>query len=468
MSVIDTDYLIVGAGAAGMAFADVLIAACDADVVMIERRHCPGGHWNDAYPFVRIHHTSACYGVNSRMLGTDSIDQIGPNAGFYERATGVEICAYFQQVLDEVLLPSGRMRFFGMCDYIGDWANEHTFTSRITGANTTVRVRRRIVDTTYLEVSVPATHTPSFTVDPEAKFVPVGELVRLAERPAGYTILGAGKTAMDACSWLLDNGEDPDRIRWIRPREPWLMDRMAVQPLDLVAETVEGLSFGIEALAEVETVDELWPRLEACGQLSRFDPHVTPTMFRGPVVSAAEREALAQIERVVRLGRVQSLDADRIVLADGEIPTDRGQIHVDCTARGFRTAPVRPIFEPGRIVIQSLIGAVTTYNAALIAFIEATERDDAEKNRLCPPMAQVDLPIDWVRFAYCVLNTAMLHSTEPDIVAWENESRLNLTRGLNDHLSEPRVQSALTRWEANAEQALNNARHLLAEAAPPS
>lgn len=68
-----------------MAFADALIAECDADVVMVERRHCPGGHWNDAYPFVRIHHASACYGVNSTVLGTDSIDQTGPNAGFYER-----------------------------------------------------------------------------------------------------------------------------------------------------------------------------------------------------------------------------------------------------------------------------------------------------------------------------------------------------------------------------------------------
>ncbi len=116
-SVIETDYLIVGAGASGMAFADALIAECDADVVMVERRHCPGGHWNDAYPFVRIHHASACYGVNSRMLGTESIDQTGPNAGFYERSTAADICAYYQRVLDEVLLPSGQVRFFGMCDY---------------------------------------------------------------------------------------------------------------------------------------------------------------------------------------------------------------------------------------------------------------------------------------------------------------------------------------------------------------
>ncbi len=116
MARIDTDYLIVGAGAAGLAFADALIAASDADVVMVDRRHGPGGHWNDAYPFVRLHQPSAFYGVNSRVLGSDSIDSCGPNAGFYQRATAAEICDYYQRVLEEHLLASGQVRFFGMSD----------------------------------------------------------------------------------------------------------------------------------------------------------------------------------------------------------------------------------------------------------------------------------------------------------------------------------------------------------------
>lgn len=58
MSGIETDYLIIAAGAAGLAFADALIADSDADVVLVDRRHRPGGHWNDAYPFVRLHQPS--------------------------------------------------------------------------------------------------------------------------------------------------------------------------------------------------------------------------------------------------------------------------------------------------------------------------------------------------------------------------------------------------------------------------
>jgi cation diffusion facilitator CzcD-associated flavoprotein CzcO len=109
---IETDYLVIGAGAAGMAFVDALIPACDADVVMVDRRHRPGGHWNDAYPFVQLHGPSALYGVNSRRLGSDQLEQTGPNAGYYPRASAVEICDYYQRVLDEQLLPSALARLF--------------------------------------------------------------------------------------------------------------------------------------------------------------------------------------------------------------------------------------------------------------------------------------------------------------------------------------------------------------------
>jgi hypothetical protein len=55
---IETDYLVVGCGTGGMAFTDTLIAHSQARVVMVDRRERPGGHWNDAYPFVRLHQPS--------------------------------------------------------------------------------------------------------------------------------------------------------------------------------------------------------------------------------------------------------------------------------------------------------------------------------------------------------------------------------------------------------------------------
>ena len=92
----DTDYLVVGAGATGLAFVDALVAGADVEVAVVDRQPAPGGHWLRAYPFVRLHTPSAYYGVNSLALGDDSIDQAGENAGFYERATGFWITTLSQ------------------------------------------------------------------------------------------------------------------------------------------------------------------------------------------------------------------------------------------------------------------------------------------------------------------------------------------------------------------------------------
>ena len=66
----ETDYLIVGAGAVGLAFADTLLAETDAHLTIVDREVAPGGHWNHAYPFVALHQPSIIYGVNSVALGT--------------------------------------------------------------------------------------------------------------------------------------------------------------------------------------------------------------------------------------------------------------------------------------------------------------------------------------------------------------------------------------------------------------
>jgi cation diffusion facilitator CzcD-associated flavoprotein CzcO len=92
---IETDYLIVGAGAAGMAFTDAILAHSNATVTIVDRRDAPGGHWLDAYPYVRLHQPSAFYGVDSVPLGGDAIDATGTNAGFYELAGADELRAYY-------------------------------------------------------------------------------------------------------------------------------------------------------------------------------------------------------------------------------------------------------------------------------------------------------------------------------------------------------------------------------------
>jgi cation diffusion facilitator CzcD-associated flavoprotein CzcO len=55
----------------------------DAHITIIDRHAKPGGHWNDAYPFVALHQPSAFYGVNSLELGTHRKDSFGVNQGRY-------------------------------------------------------------------------------------------------------------------------------------------------------------------------------------------------------------------------------------------------------------------------------------------------------------------------------------------------------------------------------------------------
>jgi len=458
---IETDYLVIGAGAAGMAFTDALIAASDAGVVMVDRRHGPGGHWHDAYPFVRLHGPSALYGVNSRRLGSDVIDQDGPNAGYYPRATAAEICAYYQRVLDEQLLPSGQVRFFGMSDYSAA-RDGHQFTSRLTGETTAIRVRKRVVDARYLEPSIPATHIPPFGIEPGARVIPVNDLVGLSSPPSGFTVLGSGKTAIDACLWLLGAGVPPEAIRWVRPRDPWLLDRAFQQPLQLLPRLIEGVSLYLEAAAQAEDRTDLFRRLEACGQLIRLDPGAEPTTFRCATVSQDELVSLRSIENVIRLGRVTRIGPDQIKLAAGSIPAGRGEVHVDCSAAGLRTKPARPVFSAGLITLQQIRACQPVFSAALTGYTEATRGDDARKNLICPANQYPDAAVDWIPLTCAAQRAEITWVTDPDVSAWMQRSRLNATCGMGDHRGDPLMDSALARLFTNIEPAISKLETLMA------
>src|SRR3954451_9757623 len=118
MRTIEADYLVVGAGAMGMAFTDTLITESEARVVIVDRACQPGGHWTTAYPFVRLHQPSAYYGVNSRALGHNTIDSTGLNKGFFELAAGAEVCSYFDAVMQQQLLPTGQVSYFPLSEYL--------------------------------------------------------------------------------------------------------------------------------------------------------------------------------------------------------------------------------------------------------------------------------------------------------------------------------------------------------------
>ena len=453
---LETDYLVVGAGASGMGFVDTLLPGTDADFVLVDKRHAPGGHWLDAYPFVRLHQPSAYYGVDSRPLGRDRIDDSGPNAGFYEPAGAAEICDYYARVLDAQLLPSGRVRFLGMSEYRGGAADGHRVVSLLDGEETIVRVRRRLVDAAYIESEIPSRHVPDFTVEDGVRLVPPNGLVDLHEPADAFTVIGAGKTAMDTCVWLLEAGVDPDRIRWIRGRDPWLFERSYVQPLELVGSYIQLQARWVEAAAAAEDGADFARRLEAAGVFVRIDRSVEPLAYRGATISLGEVEALGTIDHVVRARRVRRIGRSAIETDAGEVPGRPGDVYVDCTARGVPATTPRPVFEPGRITIQYVTVGFVPWSAATIGAVERTDLDDDEKNRLCPPLVFSGDVADILQMAYTGMQGGVARAANETVGAWNRGSRLNPARAASEHMHDPAVATAVASMRASSESAWLN------------
>ncbi len=425
MRTIEADYLVVGAGATAMAFVDTLITETAATVVIVDRYDQPGGHWTTAYPFVRLHQPSAYYGVNSRPLGNDTIDQHGWNEGFYELAGAGEICAYFDAVMRQQLLPTGRVSYFPMSEYAADG---HFRT--LAGEDVGVDVRRRVVDSTYLGVVVPSMRPPPYQVAPEVDCIPPNALPKQSVRDR-YVIVGAGKTAFDSCLWLLRHGISPDRLTWVRPRDSWLLDRAAIQPgMSFARRVISDFSAQMRSVVRAESIDDLFDRLASAGCLLRIDEDAEPTMYRCAIVSEAELGQLRRIDDVVRMGHVKALEPGRMVLDDGTIATDPAALYVDCTGDGLGRRGEVPVFSPGRITLQPVRTCQPVFSAAVIAHVEATKPDDATKNAYCGPVPHPRVPLDWLTMTIAFNDNQLTWFGDAEMMAWLSGARLNVVSHL--------------------------------------
>lgn len=416
-----TDYLIIGSGAGGMTFADQLLTETDADIVFVDRHHMPGGHWNDAYSFVRLHQPSAFYGVGSRQLGGDRIDQSGLNAGYFELASVAEVVSYFDKLMHERFLPSGRVRYFPMCDYLGDGK----FISLLSGEMHQVACRRRLVLANFLDTKVPSTHTPSYEVAEGVRLIAPNLLPTTAPKCRRYVVIGGSKTAMDVGVWLLQMGARPSDIRWIVPRDTWVLNRGVVQPGDAFFErTAGGLADQLEAAAEASSIEDLFERLEARGQMLRIDQAVTPTVYRGATLSVREVEALGAIKDVVRKGYVRRIERGSVVLDEGTIDGGPDDLFIDCTAKAFGRRPPVPIFDGSKITLQPVRAGRVSLSAAVIGHVEASYSDDAVKNDLCVPIPTPDVIADWPRDMLADLRISQRWTAEKALRPWMAAHRL--------------------------------------------
>lgn len=426
MTTTQTDYLVIGAGALGMAFVDTLLAETSAHITIVDRHARPGGHWNDAYPFVALHQPSASYGVASRMLGSGEKDAHGPNAGLYELATGPEVTAYFDAVMRQHFLPSGRVSYHPMSAHEGDGR----VVSLLSGKETKVQVRKRLVDATYIGTVVPSTHRPAFSVAEGMELVPPNALPALWMRPAPmprpFVVIGAGKTSMDTIVFLLQSGASPDDIIWVKPRETWLWNRQHTQPgLDFFEETVGGFATMLEAAATAANAEEMFLKLEHEGIFLRIDPSVRAEMFHYPTISLGEVEMLRQVKNVVRKGHVREVTRDGMMFDAGLHRVPGHPVYINCTATAFTRRAPEPVFSDARILLQMVRVPNVVLSGAMAAWVEAHGKDEAEKNRLCPPVPFPDRMEDWTATFLGNLMSEGAALSHPGLMAWQSACRLN-------------------------------------------
>ena len=375
--ILETDYLVVGAGAMGMAFADTIISEQpNSNITLVDQRSAPGGHWLDAYPYVRLHQPASFYGVNSERLQTCSGDL----------SSKQEILAYYSRVLHK-MENTGRVRFFGMMEYTGNGE-----VRSVVDPNKKIKfeIKKCLVDSTYMKVEVPSTTRPNFEVSNNVNLVPPNHLFSLRASYERYNIIGAGKTALDAICFLVDSGVPKENIYWFVSQDSWFWNRDIVQP------PLVGKAFlaQLNAVNNNKLADEAFLDLEKIGHVFRLDKKIRPAKWKCATISKKELQTVRKIQNVIRMGRVKKVSKKNIFLERGRVQNSEKSIIVDCSACGLASRPEKKIFSENAITLQSIMMCQQVFSASIIAKIESLGLGVSEKNALVSPVAHPEVVDD--------------------------------------------------------------------------
>jgi len=402
------DYLVVGAGTAGMSFVDTIITKNpSATVVLVDRNSEPGGHWTNAYPFVQLHQPSCYYGVNSLCLGKNRNAKGNEMYDIHDRATGAEVLEYYKTVCEQ-FRASGRVTSFFDAEHKFDKKTEtHTIVVTTSSTNHPVAIGDdnainsnsngnsnsnvfNVKCTKFVsvatDVTVPSMREPLIPVHERVSFVPVNDVPSsvTSGKYSNYIVFGNGKTGVDAIIQLLDHGIDQSKITWVVSRDVWYLLRDAMADFYKVLPT-------FCKMASENSVKECFLMFEENGLVGRLDPKGPhPEVFKGATIYAKELDLIRSIQNVVRMGRATSIEPNKIVLDRGSLEfSSDDTLLVDCMVDnlyGYRFSDDFAIFEPGRINLGPMLGVFNpSLSSAIIAFWECTMDgdDDESKNDCC-------------------------------------------------------------------------------------
>jgi hypothetical protein len=182
-----------------------------------------------------------------------------------------------------------------------------------------------------------------------------------------------------------------------------------------------------EAMAAAASVDDLADGMEAASAWLRLDSGVRPTMFHAATVTPPELERARGIGRVVREGKVLSLEPGRMRLQGAVLPCAADTLFVDATASALaRSCHDRtPVFSPGRMDLQLVRFPAIAQSAGMLAVIEARVEDDAAKQAMARPVPMIDTVADWVERTATGFANQAASLAHPRVRQWLADTRLN-------------------------------------------
>ena len=258
--------------------------------------------------------------------------------------------------------------------------------------------------------------------------IPVNDLARLDEAPSQYVVVGSGKTATDACIWLLARGVDPDAICWVRPRDPWMLNRAVVQPdpavyLGMVADMMAGGGGGGVAGRPV-------PPAGGRRHHAAHRPlgHADDGQGAHPGHVGARAAAQHRERRTPRAHPVGAAAAGS-PSTEGSVAVARDALVVHCAADGLKNPPLVPDLGTRRRSRCSRSGPGSRASAR---HSPATSRRPATTTRRRTGCARrrrsATRLADWATMNVLGTRAATSFGAEPDIKAWADRVALNPAR----------------------------------------
>lgn len=459
-SLIQCDYLVIGAGTSGMSFIDTILTESSiATIVLVDRNSKAGGHWTMAYPHVKLHQGSCNYGVNSMPLGKVLRRNGNELFDMNDRATGQEIVEYYGRVLEK-FVESGRVKIYMESEYSTD---EQSGNHVISSHSTKYHVKCQKLVRIHSQVIVPSMRKGNmpFPTHPEApQIISVNQIPDLvqsatASSPSSecastkkYIVIGAGKTGVDTIEYLLRNGIDQSNITWIISRDVWYLNRDEMDPgTTKCTYWQNAVRAFLQPMLEKSTCKDVILELEKANIMARLDPDGPfPESFKGSMLDTDILNLIRTIQDVVRKGRVRSITEDSIILEQGSLYLSSHKedtVIVDCMANievvgscyGYNFPSNFTIYEQGQINLGPLFFIFNpSLCAAMTAFLDLHLNDDAVKNDMLYYLRGIkvcDDPTHFISVFYSQMQTIQAIGTYPPAMKFLLTSRTNVDSPLH-------------------------------------